>query len=109
MLRTCEPQRSIDDRVPVEGSTRAIHQGPAIANDDPADKAGYMAATPSSVAHSRPLQRGMGPYMRLVRAHPCARTVSEAPIGAHCRDRTCDEEKENARLFLRAVEVMSRQ
>lgn len=28
VLRTCEPQRSIHDRVPVEGSTREIHQGP---------------------------------------------------------------------------------
>ena len=45
MLRTCEPQRSIHDRVPVEGSTRTIHQGLAIVNHDPANTAGYMAAT----------------------------------------------------------------
>jgi len=45
VLRTCEPQRSIHDRVPVEGSTRTIHQGLAIVNHDPANTAGYMAAT----------------------------------------------------------------
>ena len=58
---------------------RAIHQGPAIVNHDPANKAGYMAATSFRRRSLTALATGDGSiYAARVRTSLCAHGLCNA-------------------------------